>query len=129
MNITATHTIIETIRNIKKKLTENNLTLTKADKGKTTVILTLTEYEQKVNDFIKEHSNSNPTQKYQKRIKQILKQNKNITHMEIHKHEPNTPNPTCHNKTAQTRYTHQTHNQLEKYTSIRTSKTHCKTTT
>jgi hypothetical protein len=33
------------IRNIKKKLTENNLTMTKADKGKTTVILTLTRYE------------------------------------------------------------------------------------
>jgi hypothetical protein len=44
-----------TIRNIKKKLTENNLTITKACKGKTTVILTLTEYEQKVNYFIKEH--------------------------------------------------------------------------
>jgi hypothetical protein len=37
----------------------------------------ITEYEQKVNDFIKEHKiteiNSNPTQKYQKRIMQILK--------------------------------------------------------
>jgi hypothetical protein len=51
-----------------------------ADKGKTTIILTLTEYEQKVNYFIKEHKiteiKSNPTQKYQKRIKQILKQKK-----------------------------------------------------
>jgi hypothetical protein len=56
MNITTvTHTIIETIRNIKKKLTENNLIITKADKGRTTGILTLTEYEQKVNHLIKEH--------------------------------------------------------------------------
>jgi hypothetical protein len=61
MNITMTHTIIETIRNIKKKLTENNLTIAKADKGKTTVILTLTECEQKVNNF-----NSNPIQIYKK---------------------------------------------------------------
>jgi hypothetical protein len=86
MNVTATHIIIETMRNITKKLIENNLTITKADKGKTTAILTLTEYEQKVNDFIKENKiteiNSNPTQKYQKRIKQILKQNKTIRQKE-----------------------------------------------
>jgi hypothetical protein len=85
------------IRNIKKKLTENNLTITRADKGKTTVILILTKYEQKVNDFIKEHKiteiNSNPTQKYQKRIKQILKQNKNITQKE-HTWKYTNMNPT-----------------------------------
>jgi hypothetical protein len=54
--------------------------MTKADKGKTTVILTL---KKKINDFIKKHKiteiNSNPTQKYQREIKEILKQNRNIT--------------------------------------------------
>jgi hypothetical protein len=95
------------------------------------------QYEQKVNDFIKEHKiteiNSNPTQKYKKmskaNTKTKQKHNTKGTHMKIHKHEPNTPNPTCHNKTAQTRYTHQTHNQLEKCTSIQTSKTYNKITT
>jgi hypothetical protein len=125
------------MKNIKKKLTENNLTITKADKGKTTVILTLTECEQKVNYFIKEQKiteiNNNPNTEIPKKnkanTKTEQKHNTKRTHMKIHKHEPNTPNPICHNKTAQIRYTHQTHNQLEKYTGIRTSKTHSKTTT
>ena len=60
--------------NIKNKIKENQLIVTKADKGKTLVILTLEEYKLKVNNFI--HNNQfikidkNPTQQYQRAVEQ-----------------------------------------------------------
>jgi hypothetical protein len=39
------------INNIKKKMTRNNLTITKADKGNTLVIMHLDDYNQKINDL------------------------------------------------------------------------------
>jgi hypothetical protein len=52
---------------------------------------------------------NNPTQHYQKTMKQTLKQCKHHSkrnHMEIQKHEPSTPKPPCNNKITQTKYTH-----------------------
>jgi hypothetical protein len=57
----------------KKKLVENELIITKADKGKTIVILTTGDYMKKVNNFIQENQfvllNNDPTQNYRKAIK------------------------------------------------------------
>jgi hypothetical protein len=64
------------INNIRNKLTENGVTITKAGKGKTIVILS-EKYKQKVNSFIQDKQfripNNNPTQKYKETIKQVLK--------------------------------------------------------
>jgi hypothetical protein len=38
--------------NIKNKINENKLVITKTDKGKTLVILTHEEYKRKINNFI-----------------------------------------------------------------------------
>jgi hypothetical protein len=66
-----------TITDIKNKMTENNLTIAKADKGKTLVILTQEEYKQKITNFIQDNKYikiNNPTQQYQRKVKQTLKQ-------------------------------------------------------
>jgi hypothetical protein len=97
----------------KNKVSTNKLTITKADKGKTVLILTQEEYHHKVNNFIQDNRftviNNNPTQHYQKTIKQTLKQCNNIIqketiwrytntnpalpnlHATIKLHKPNTP--------------------------------------
>jgi hypothetical protein len=66
------------MREIKEKITTNELIVKREDKGKTLVILTHEEYKQKVNTFIQDKQftliNNNPTQHYQKIIKQTLKQ-------------------------------------------------------
>jgi hypothetical protein len=63
---------------IRNKLSTNELTITKADKRKTVVILTKDKYKQKVNNFIQDNkftaTNNNPKQHYQKIIKQTLKE-------------------------------------------------------
>jgi predicted transcriptional regulator len=60
------------IRNIRNKLAENELIITKADKGKTIVMLTMEDYTQKVNNFIEVNQivliNNDPTKNYQKAI-------------------------------------------------------------
>jgi hypothetical protein len=57
------------ITNIRNKLVENELTITKADKGKPIVILASEDYKQNVNNFIKGKQfgalNSKPTKCYQ----------------------------------------------------------------
>jgi hypothetical protein len=67
---------------IRNKLVENELTITKVDKGKTIVILSAENYAQKVNNFVQENQftllNYNPTQNYQKTIKQRIAQCNNI---------------------------------------------------
>jgi hypothetical protein len=67
---------------IKHKLSTNSLIITKADKGKTIVILTQDEYKQNVYNFIHSNkftaTNNNPTQHYQKIIKQTLKESYNF---------------------------------------------------
>jgi hypothetical protein len=57
--------------------------------------MTQNEYKHKVKSFIQENQfvkiNKDPTQKYQRDIKQTLKQNNSIIqkeHMEVHEHEP-----------------------------------------
>jgi hypothetical protein len=68
----------ELIANIKNKVSTNKLTITKADKGKTILILTQEEYENKVKKFVQDNNFTliitTPTQHYQKTTKQTLKQ-------------------------------------------------------
>jgi hypothetical protein len=64
------------ITDIKNKVSTNKLTITKADIGKTIVILTQEEDQHKVNNFIEDNNFTvinNGTQHYQKNIKQTLK--------------------------------------------------------
>jgi hypothetical protein len=72
--------------NIKIKIQKNKLIITKADKGKTLVILTQEEYEHKISNFILDNkfikSDKNPTQQCQKSIKHALKQCNNIIQKE-----------------------------------------------
>jgi hypothetical protein len=64
--------------NIKNKIDTNKLIITRADNGKTLVLLTLEEYKHIIQNFIQDNHlikiNKNPTQQYQKIIKQTLKQ-------------------------------------------------------
>jgi hypothetical protein len=85
--------------NIKNIINENKLIITKADKGKTLVILTHKEYKWKINNFIQDNhftkSNKNPTQQFQKAIKQTLKQCNNVIQKDKWKHvnmNPTAPN-------------------------------------
>jgi hypothetical protein len=65
-----------------KKIKNNKLTITKADKGKTLVILTEEEYKQKIIKFIQDNNftliSKDPTQQYQTNIKQKIKLCRNI---------------------------------------------------
>jgi hypothetical protein len=61
------------IMNIINKILKNKLTITKADKGKTQVILREEEYKHKITNFIHDNHfimiNKHPTQQYQKIVK------------------------------------------------------------
>jgi hypothetical protein len=71
---------------MKNKISKNKLVITKADKGKTLVILTQEEYKHKVKSFIQDNHfikiNNDPTQKYQKGVKHTPKQSNNIIQKE-----------------------------------------------
>lgn len=64
------------LKQIRTKLTQNNLIITKADKGKTIVIMHKDSYTQKIEDFLKENHFTqlqyDPTDKYQKQIQQTI---------------------------------------------------------
>jgi len=66
------------LRNIQTKLTQNNAIITKADKGRTTVIIYITDYDTKVHNFITKNNYNtlpkDPTNKYQQLITTTLKQ-------------------------------------------------------
>lgn len=65
------------LQSIKEKIKENNLVLTRADKGATIVILKKDDYNAKMNTFLQEQGikeiKGNPTIKYTERTKQICK--------------------------------------------------------
>jgi alkaline phosphatase len=64
------------ITQIRKKLTQNNLVVIKADKRSTMVILNKDTYARKIDDFLQEnqfmHLQKDPTEKYQKQVQQII---------------------------------------------------------
>jgi hypothetical protein len=55
---------------IKDKINNNNLIATRADKGRTVVIMQKHDYELKISEFIDDHlaeTNIDPTKQYQKK--------------------------------------------------------------
>lgn len=68
---------IQTFRSLQYKICQNNLIITKADKGSSVVIIDRTAYNQKVNDVIQgedfECLNSDPTKNYTLRVKDAIK--------------------------------------------------------
>ena len=67
------------VTDLQKKIRQNNLILTKADKGNTVVLMDKEEYTQKVESYIAANGyqelTKDPTQKYQEDLKAVLKQN------------------------------------------------------
>jgi hypothetical protein len=88
------------IRNIKNKIKEHDLIITKADKGKTIIIMEQHEYKQHIEEFIKENNYTllqhNPTKQYQKIIMNTInKSNIHVNKSNKHKfYNPNTEAPT-----------------------------------
>ena len=79
-NVSKKHTPEElTVRSIQKKVKENNLSVTRADKGNSIVILTQDQYNNKVQDFLNKEKpvllKKDPTEKVQNELKQTLKNN------------------------------------------------------
>ncbi|XP_049828734.1 uncharacterized protein LOC126267492 [Schistocerca gregaria] len=71
----------KTINSIHRKLKQHNALITKADKGNALVLITKAEYIEKTEKFLTENKisklTSDPTQRYQRNVKTLLK---NITH-------------------------------------------------
>jgi hypothetical protein len=62
------------IRNIRNKLKQNNLIVTKADKGNTLVIIQQNDYHQKVDEFITQNQFVKIEHNYTKNNRMSLKQ-------------------------------------------------------
>ena len=73
---------IQTLKNIKRKLQEHNLTILKADKGNINVIIGKQDLNNKIKTFFTENNitilNKDPTPKYHKQINKILNNTKHI---------------------------------------------------
>ena len=87
-----------TIKSIHKKLNQHNAMITKADKGKTTVIINKEEYNNKVMEFLLENNfkqiNKDPTNKYKAQIQKIAKQCETIIPKQVAKDLiPKDPKP------------------------------------
>lgn len=62
------------IKNIKKKLTQNNLTVTKSNKENTLVIIHQDDYNQKINEFITNNNFTNVTKDHTKIQQRAIKE-------------------------------------------------------
>jgi hypothetical protein len=79
-NTTSTNTLHKrqnyVMRKIRNKLQQNNLIITKADKGKTIVIINKNTFIQKTEEFLKDNQftqlQKDPTEKFQKQLQQII---------------------------------------------------------
>jgi hypothetical protein len=73
---------IKVLRNIKSKIVDNNLYVTKADKGNTLVIMNLTDYNTKVTEFINKNNiqklTKDPTTAYTKEINKAISNSKHL---------------------------------------------------
>jgi hypothetical protein len=95
-----------TIKNLKNKLTSNNIILVQADKGRTIVVVDNSVYVEKVNNFLITNQFStllrDPTDKYQKKLQKILQQsNKVIEKQKIKYLLQNKPRPPTLNAQLQ----------------------------
>ena len=73
---------LKTLQNVKRKLKNNNIIHVKADKVNGLVLINKNEYINKTLEFIKENNfteiKKNPTNKYQREIKQLIKSSPKI---------------------------------------------------
>jgi hypothetical protein len=104
-----------TLRNIKHKMEQNQLIITKADKGNTLVIMYKDEYyKKKTEEFINNNNfnklPSNITNKVQRNIRFNINSRNIIIgekqHMEIHKHEHTSTRNTWNDKVTQRQLTY-----------------------
>jgi hypothetical protein len=93
------------IKKIKQKLNDNSIMISKADKGKTIVILPVDTYKTEIHDFIQNNQfislPINPTDQYQKTTKHELNK-QNIIQKE-HKWKYSNMNPISQNLHATTK--------------------------
>jgi hypothetical protein len=77
-----THTETKTINSIKTKLNQNEAMLAKADKSNAIVLLPITQYEDKINEFITsnnlKHTNKDPTNKFQTLTRSTVNNSKTL---------------------------------------------------
>jgi len=70
------------IRSIQSKLKENNATVTRADKGNSTVILPTLQYETKIQNFILNNkfrtATADPTNTFQAQVRQTIRDSKSL---------------------------------------------------
>jgi hypothetical protein len=73
---------MKTLKNIKKKLGENHAIIAKSDKGNSTVIITVDEYNQKLHDFITSNNfnsiRSEPTNKFQTKVRELIRKSTHL---------------------------------------------------
>jgi hypothetical protein len=78
----STHIESKLIRSIRTKLNKNNAMITRADKGNSIVILPTTQYDSKIQDFLKESNflktNTDPTKTFQAQINKRVRNNKTL---------------------------------------------------
>ena len=93
----------KTFQNVIKKVKDNNLTINNADKGNIITIENKDKQKQKIKTFLNnsiyKKLNSDPTKKYQKEIKDVLKQSKNIFNNTYHLINPNPSAPRFRSST------------------------------
>ena len=77
-----THSESKTIRNIKSKLEENGAMITRADKRSSMVIMPISQYEIKVEEFIQTNqfqtTAKDPTKTYQSQVKKVVNNSKTL---------------------------------------------------
>jgi hypothetical protein len=78
------------MRKIRNKLQQHNLIITKADKGKTIVIINKNTLIQKTEEFLKDNHftqlQKDPTEKFQKQLQQIIPKCNKIIDQQQKKH-------------------------------------------
>jgi hypothetical protein len=77
-----THPESKLIKSIQSKLQNNNTMITRADKGNSLVILPITQYESKMQDFLLENNfqktTTDPTKAFQTQIRKTIKDSKTL---------------------------------------------------
>jgi hypothetical protein len=93
----STNLEIGTLKSIKTKLSNNNAMVAKADKGSSIIILTIQDYDNKINNFITQNHfltiNMDPTNSFQNTTRKIMNSSKILIPQE-HKRKNLELNPS-----------------------------------
>jgi hypothetical protein len=75
----------KTLKTIKEKIIKNNVIITRADKGRKSVLMEQAQYDKKIMDFLQDNgiraAENDPTNVYQSRVKKVLIGNEVISHI------------------------------------------------